>query len=218
MNLEEVMAVWQSQDSTPLHTVDKTQLELALRQDDVKLRKARRIERAVIYALSAGMVLGMAFVLANMIMLMVYRDDRNGLTGWDVVLPAVGAVAAWICARAVYVGHQAQTRREQRFGDSLRDHLNRRVAQLDYLATTFHRTTLQVLVLLTGIGPITLLFALARMNEKPISDDGYMVVWLSALCVFGVAAGVWSVRQQTRDVVLPQKRRLEALLKDFDGE
>jgi len=33
-----------------------------------------------------------------------------------------------------------------------------------------------------------------------------------------VALGVWQLRVQTRDVVLPHKRRLEVLLKEFDGQ
>jgi hypothetical protein len=45
-----------------------------------------------------------------------------------------------------------------------------------------------------------------------------MIVWLSFMCVVGVATGVWSIRQQTRDVVLPHQRRLEALLKELDGQ
>jgi hypothetical protein len=37
------------------------------------------------------------------------------------------------------------------------------------------------------------------------------------MCVFGVAAGVWELRRQARDVVLPHKRRLEASLKELDA-
>ena len=218
MNLDDLMVVWRSQDAAPLHGLNETQLWLALRQDEAKRQKWRHIERWIIYVMSAVFVAGMALFLANMILLMIYRDDMNGLTGWDLVLPVVGAAAALICARAVYVGYRAQTRREQRFGESLRDQLNRSIAQLDYQATTLHRTLMLVIVLMGGICPIVLLLALSRLNEKPFSDDGYMVVWLSLMCVLGVATGVWSIRQQTRDVVLPHKRRLEALLKQLDGQ
>ena len=74
-----------------------------------------------------------------------------------------------------------------------------------------------VIVLMGGICPIALLLALSRLNEKSFSDDGYMVVWLSLMCVYGVATGVWSIRQQARDVVLPHQRRLEASLKELDA-
>jgi hypothetical protein len=218
MNLDELMVVWRSQDAAPLHDVNKTLLHLALRQEEAKQQKCRRIERWIIYVMSAGFVAGMALFLANMILLMIYRDDMNGLTGWDLALPVVGAVAALISGRAMYVRHRVQALREQRFGESLRDQLNRSIAQLDYQATTLHRTLMLVLVLLTGICPIALLLALSRLNEKSFSDDGYMVVWLSLMCVWSVATAVWSIRHQTRDVVLPHKRRLEALLKELDGQ
>lgn len=218
MNLDELMSVWRSQDAAPLHGLNETQLWLALREDEAKRQKWRRLERWIIYVMSAVFVAGMALFLANMILLMIYRDDMNGLTGWDLVLPVVGAAAALIGARAVSVGHRAQALREQSFGESLRDKLNRSIAELDYQATTLHRTLMLVIVLMGGICPIALGLALSRLNGKAFSDDGYMVVWLSLMCVFGVAIGVWSSRQQTRDVVLPHKRRLEALLNELDGQ
>ena len=218
MNLDELMTVWRSQDAAPLHGLNETQLWLALGQDAAKRQKWRHIERWIIYVMSAVFVAGMALFLANMTLLMIHRDDMNGLTGWDLALPVVGAVAALISGRAIYVGHRAQALREQSFGESLRDQLNRSIAQLDYQATTLHRTLMLVIVLMGGICPIALLLALSRLNEKSFSDDGYMVVWLSLMSVFGVATGVWSIRQQTRDVVLPHKRRLEALLKELDGQ
>ena len=67
MNLDDLMAVWRSQDAAPLHGVNETLLRLALRQDEAKLQKERRSERWIIYVLSAGVVAGMALFLAIMI-------------------------------------------------------------------------------------------------------------------------------------------------------
>ena len=55
MNLDDLMAVWRSQDAAPLHGVNKTLLHLALRQEEAKLEKAAaqgemdhvRLERVV---------------------------------------------------------------------------------------------------------------------------------------------------------------------------
>ena len=214
MNLDDLMAVWRSQDAAPLHDVNKTLLHLALRQDEAKQQKWRRIERWIIYVLSAVFAAGTALCLVKPI----HRHDADVVTGWDFALPIVGAAAALLSGRAIYVRHRVQTLRQQGFGESLRDQLNRSIAQLDYQATTLHRTLMLVLVLLTGICPIALLLALSRLNEKSFSDDGYMIVWLSLMCVCGAATGVWEVRRQTRDVVLPHKCRLEELLKELDGQ
>jgi hypothetical protein len=211
MNLDDLMAVWRSQDAAPLHGVNKTLLHLALRQEQAKLQKARRIERWMIYVFSAGLVAAMAIFLG----MMIAARERKVMTGWDFAIGIGGAVAALLSGGAMYVGHRAQARSEQRFGESLRDQLNRRIAQFDDRAT-IARVTL-VTVLLGGIGGIAILLLGYRVNEKPLSDDGYLLVSTILMCVvLPVAAGVWEIRRQAREA-LPRKRRLEALLKELDG-
>ena len=172
MNLDELMAVWRTQDAAPLHDVNKTLLHLALRQDEAKLQKERRRERWIIYLASAGFVAAMAVFLA----MMIYTRDRNVMTVWDYALPIVGAAAALLAGGAMYVNHRAQARREQRFGESLRDQLNRRIAQLDDAATRARLTSVLVLVLMGGSAPMAIVLLGYRINQKPFSDDGYMIV------------------------------------------
>ena len=211
MNLDELVAVWRSQDAAPLHSVDKTLLHLALRQDEAKLQKERRRDRWIVYVFSAGLVAAMAVFLGMMIL----TRDRKVMTGWDFAIGIGGAAAALLAGGAMYVGHRAQVRREQRFGESLRDQLDRRIAQLDD-RTTIARATL-VSVLLGGVGGIAILLLGYRVNEKPFSDDGYMLFSMILACVvLPVAAGVWEIRRQARDL-LPRKARLEALLKEIDA-
>ena len=135
MNLDELVAVWRTQDAAPLHRVDKTLLHLALRQDEAKLQKERRRDRWIVYVFSAGLVAAMAVFLGMMIL----TRDRKVMTGWDFAIGIGGAAAAVLAGGAMYVGHRAQVRREQRFGESLRDQLNRRIAQLDDRATIAQR-------------------------------------------------------------------------------
>lgn len=211
MNLDDLMAVWRSQDAAPLHDVNKTLLHLALRQDEAKLQKQRRRERWIIYVVSAGLVAAMTLFLA----MMISARERKMMTSWDYIIGIGGAVAALLAGGAMYVGHRAQARREQRFGESLRDQLNRRIAQLDDAATRARE--MLVTVLLGGIGGMAVLLLSYRVNQKSITDDGYMLVWLILLSVYSVAAGVWEIRRQAREL-LPHKRRLEALLKELDGQ
>ena len=107
MNLDDLMAVWKSQDAAPLHGLNETQLWLALRQDEAKRQKWRRIERWIIYVMSAGFVAGMALCLVKPI----YRYHADVVTGWDFALPFVGAAAALLSGRAMYVRHRAQALR-----------------------------------------------------------------------------------------------------------
>ena len=74
-----------------------------------------------------------------------------------------------------------------------------------------------VLVLLGGIGPMAILLLGQRINQKTLTDDGYMVVTLIFVCVWSVASSIWELRRSVRQDILPRKRRLEELLKELDA-
>jgi hypothetical protein len=216
MNLDELMAVWKTQDAAPLHDVNQTLVHLALRQDEAKLQKCRRIERWTVYIFSAGVVAGMAVFLAMMIYFRGHRPERV-VTGWDLALPFIGAAGALLAGGAMYVNHKGQARREQRFGESLRDQLERSIAQLDDQATRARWTSVLAAAMMGGICPTAILILGSRISGKSLSDHGYMTFTMIFVCAWCVAAGVWEARRQTREVLLPRKRRLEALLKELDG-
>jgi O-antigen/teichoic acid export membrane protein len=213
MSLDDLMEVWRSQDASPLHGVNETLLRLALRQDEAKLQAHRRVERRIIYVISAVFVaVMMAFCLFIMI------SDK--LTGWDFAIPIVGAAAALLWPGALHVSYRTQAQREQGFGESLRDQLNRHIAQLDFHARrvdslAYHLVSnLPTLVWFTA-----LFFAILRINEKPFIDAGIWVgivatIFASAIVV---PAGVWVQRRAVKRQLLPHKRRLEALLKELDA-
>ena len=212
MNLDDLMAVWRSQDAAPLHGVDKTLLHLALRQDEAKLQKERRIERWIIYAMSAVLVAVMAVFLS----IMVYDDDPR--TDWDFAIPIVGAAAALLWGGAMYVSHRAQALRERRFGDSLRDQLNRRIAQLDYQTT---RVVRLASVLVTALPPLVCATAIIlagwRVNNEPFKTEWVWIVGGIFVCAIGSVAGVWQQRRSMERDLLPRKARLEALRKELDA-
>jgi len=211
MDLDDLMAVWRSQDAAPLHRVDKTLLHLALRQDEAKLQKERRSERWITYVASAGLVAVMSVFLGMMFL----SRERKVMTGWDVAIGIGGAAAALLAGSAMYVGHRAQARREQRFGESLRDQLNRRIGQLD--DRRIRLTSELVLVVMGGICPMAIVLLGLRINQMSFSDHTFLVVSMTLMCVGSVAAGIWTNRRQVQKDVLPRKRRLEALLKELDA-
>jgi hypothetical protein len=213
MNVDELMSVWRSQDAAPLHGVDKTLLHLALRQDEARLQKERRIERWMTYVGSVGLVAGMAVFL----FIMVYDDDPR--TGWDFAIPVIGAAAALLWGGAMYVSHRAQAVRERQFGESLRDQLGRHIAQLDYQATRVVRVAS---VLATALPPLVCATAIIlagwRVNNEPFRTEWVWIVGGIFVCAVGSVAGVWEQRRSWQRDLLPRKRQLEALLKELDGQ
>ena len=216
MTLDDLMEVWRSQDASPIHGVNETFLRLALRQDEARLQARRRRERWFTYFWSAGIVVGMAFFLA----IMIYPGDDDVLAGWDYAIPVAGAAAAVFWARGLYLSHRAQAVREQRFGESLRDQINRQLAQLDYTATRVRLPTFLSNVLMPIVCAMAIILSGWRINDRSFSDIGLwrpiviMIVWI-AICI---GASLWWQRRMVRRNLLPRKNRLETLLKDLDGQ
>jgi hypothetical protein len=212
MNLDDLMEVWRSQDASPLYGVDKTLLLLALRQEQVKLQTQRRREKWITYVASAFLTAGMALFL----FIMIYDNDPR--TDWDFGIPIVGAAAALLWGGAMYVSLRAQALRERSFGDSLREQLNRHIAQLDHQTTRVVRLTS---VLVTALPPLVCATAIIlagwRINNEPFSDEWVWIVGGIFVCAMGSAAGVWEQRRSIERDLLPRKRRLEALLKELDA-
>jgi len=215
MNLDDLVSVWRSQDAAPLHGVNEALVRLALRQDQAKLEKWRRLEKWLVYLIGAAMIAGMARRLS----IMINRGD-DVLSGWDYAIPVVGAAAALLWVGMMRVRHRAQAVREQRFGDSLRDQINRQLAQLDHRATMSRLASLLGTLLLPIVVAFTIILASWRSHGRSFSDVGlsvpivFMICW-SIICVGGV---FWWARRVVQRKTLPRKRRLEALLKELDGQ
>jgi hypothetical protein len=208
------MEVWRSQDAAPLHGVNETLLRLALRQDEAKLQaRWRRLKRANYFGMALTVGIMVFFIL---ILITPQVDD---VSGWDYAVAVVGLAAALALSGMIYVGYRAQARREQAFGESLRDQVNRQIALIDPFMTNPWATRagraifMLSLVLVAAIG-----FMSGRINENKPFDEA----WRSAVgtifigLIGGWVAGLW-LRRWNRRIGAPRKRRLEALLKEFDG-
>ena len=185
MNLDDLMEVWRSQDAAPLHGVNETLLRLALRQDEAKLQKQRRLVRRIIYVMSAGFLAGMAtfFVL---IVTMLFFDDV--IRGWDLAVPIVGAAAALFMSVHLSVTHRARVRREQRFGDSLRDQLGRRIPQLDEEPTEAIRMMTVSLISIFAFASAFRL-AIVRVNLDPNEPFDDWPRFVRGILIFAVFRG-----------------------------
>jgi hypothetical protein len=213
MSLDELMQAWQSQDAAPLYGVNETLLHVAVLQEQAKVRTQRRVEGWVLYGVTPLLIAGLAFLF----FIMVYDDDPR--TSWDFALPIVG-VASWLLwAWFLYRGRTAQAQRERPFGASLRDQVARHLAQLDYQAT---RAVRLANVLRDGVPPfvagIAMMLGGWRINNEPFSTQWHWIVG-GILFTSAVSVGsVWLQRRRVKRELLPRKRRLEALLKELDGQ
>lgn len=215
MKLHDLMAIWQSQDASPLHGVNETLLRLALRQDETKRLADRRLATRLTHLLSA-------FFVAVMIVLLVLMI-RQQLIAWEYLVPLVGMGAALFWPGAMRVLSRAHARREERFGDSLRDQLSRQMAQLDHDARKFDGWTFHLLNNLPAVvWSISLFFAILRINGKPYSAAwadhriGFVLLGMIVFCVATLVGSTLVSRRVVKSHLVPQQRRLQSLLEQLD--
>ena len=212
MNLDEVMTAWRSQDLSSLHGVDKTLLHQVLRQEQLKFEKLQRRTRWFSYFWSTVL-----FIMATLFLaIMIDPHDDDVLSVWDYVVGGIGVVAAVALAGALFALRRSQQARAQRFGDSVRDQVHRRIAQIDAEATSERRLTF-IVVALTLICAWAVSVASYRINDVPWgefnwSPRGPTIAIIGFFCLWFFK---WAPRARERDA--SRKQQLEALLKELDG-
>jgi hypothetical protein len=217
MNLDEVMEGWRAQDASTFFGVDKTRLHQTLRQEHAKLEKQSRM------GTWGGYVFGVAPLLISsglFLAIMFQSNYDDVLIVWDYVVGVAGVAGAIMVAWALFALRRSQRAREQRFGDSLRDHLRRRVAQLDAEATVERR-----LALITLAGGVICVFAIPiaqnRIADVPVPYSE--MTWPPALPTILIVVLLclelfrWAPRRWRRKN-LARRHQLEALLKELDGQ
>ena len=219
MNLDDLTEVWRSQDLSPLYGVDKALLHQLLRQQQAKLEKHLRRMRWFMYVTTAVLLITAGLFFFIMIDPNQPPVFSARLSVWDYVVGVVGVAAALIMAGALFVARQSRHAREQGFGDSLRDHLRRRIAQLDADATGERRLGL-IMVVTTLICAAAITIVSGRIKHVPVPWSE--IVWPSPFKIVLILGFLyllffrWMPRERQRN--LSRKRQLEALLKELDGQ
>jgi predicted membrane metal-binding protein len=180
MNLDDVTEVWRSKDLSQLYGVDKTLIHQMLRHEQAKLEKQRRRARRFVYAVNAVLLIMAALFFAVLIDPNQPPVFSARLVVWDYVVGVVGVAATLVLAGTLFVARRSRQAREQGFGDSLRDHLRRRIAELDAEATGERRLGLtMVAAMLICVTAISILEGRIRHVPVPWSE----IVWPSPFSI-----------------------------------
>jgi membrane protein DedA with SNARE-associated domain len=149
----------------------------------------------------------------------MFQPNDNVRTVWDYVVGVASVAAAVVVAWTLFALRRSQRAREKGFGDSLRDHLRRRIAQMDDEATRERR--LALIALAAGlICAVAISVVQYRIGDAPVPYSEmnwpsplWTVLILGLLCL---ELFWWAPRRERRKN-LPRKRQLETLLKELDG-
>ena len=220
MNLDDLTKVWRSQDLSPLYGVDKTLLHQVLRQEQAKLEKQLRRTRWFIIVVTGFLFITAALFLAIMIDPNQPPTFSSRFIVWDYVVGGVGLASAIVMAGALFALRRSRQARERGFGDSLRDHLRRRIAQLDAEATGERHLGLTLVVTML-ICATAISIVSDRIKHVPVPWNE--ILWPSPFAIVLILGFLyllffrWIPRARRHDL-LSRKRQLEALLKEFDRQ
>jgi hypothetical protein len=212
MNFDDVLKTWRSQDLSSLYGVDKTLLHRALQQEQVKLERQVRRVRWIMYVVNAGLFLTAVLFLA----IMIDPKDDDVLNVWDYVVAVVGVAASMTLAGALFAYRRSRQARDQRFGDSLRDHLRRRIAQIDDEATIERRFG-RIIVATTLVCAWAISIVLYRINDVPWGKFSWRPSFPFVL-TFGLLYLGFLAAARGRRRSLARKPQLEALLKELEDQ
>ena len=219
MNLDEVTEVWRSKDLSELYGVDKTLLHQVLQQEQANLERQRRTMRWFMYAINAFLLIIVALFFTILIDPHQPPEFSARVVVWDYVVGLVGLAAVVTVTGALLALRRSHEARERDFGDSLRDHLRRRIALFDADLANERRLALTMMVAVLTAGRAISILA-GRIKHVPVPWPE--LVWPSPIKIvlilgfFYLLLFRWVPRERQRNV--QRKRQLETLLKELDGQ
>jgi hypothetical protein len=219
MNLDDVMAAWRAQDLSPLYGVDQSLLHQLVRQEQAKLEKQRRRLRRILYVTNAVLLLTAALFFTILIDPNQPQTFSARVVIWDYVVGGVGVAAAVILAGALFAHRRSLEALDRGFGDSLRDHLRRRITQID-AEVTYERRLGLIIVATIWVCAKAISILGGRIMHVPVPWGE--LLWPSPVKTVLILGFVYLMffrwlprgRQQS----LQRRRQLEALLKQFESQ
>lgn len=216
MKFEDLQAIWDTQNDRPVFALKDARLAVALYQQ--RERSRRRVfwkQFAPVYVAAPAMA-----ALAAFLVVAFFYKTRFGINAgdprasvWDGAagVVAVGAMLATVAL--MYAERRKHERTQNVFAPSLREELDRGIAQLDFELGL--RSTPRMLRShgLVSIGAMLSVWESGRLNGVPAP-------WaLSALAAFLVVVAGWidfSARKKVVERVMQRKRALMAMRAALD--
>ena len=212
MQLEELQAIWETQTERPVFSVNDFGLHLALYQ--VRERARRRL-------FWGGYFIGFVCSLLGLVVLLVlfvvfyFKDPANDfpMNAWDGLAFLVAAIAIVLCASSMYTSRRKHEKDQSVFAPSLRQEIERGIAQIDFEISTDTSGMAWRNAALVSLAAILMGWEAGRLNGDPLPWE---VLWMiGGLVVATFVALVPASRQAVKEG-LRRKRALEGLLAKLD--
>ena len=210
MEFEDLQAIWNAQSNAPVFSPEDGRLAVALYQQREHAR------RRLLFVDFLPTVLGSLMVLTIAVLFFVSFLYQGGLEAffWDGVANLIAGTAALAVAVPAYIERKKHERTQTVFAPSLRQELERGIAQVEY-ETRLHRPARLIrLYAMVAIGGELIMWEGYRINEQPPQFVG-LAAGLTMFCVWSTLT---KGRKNVKEVLLPRKRALESMRAALDEE
>src|SRR5580698_8144059 len=216
MDFESLQAIWDTQEDKPVFAMQDARLLVALyQQREHSRRRLFKQQFAPMYgaALLVSVVLGAVFVTFRS----RSRFPHHGfpMSAWDYAGFAVTAGALLAIVVPMYLERRKHERTQEVFAPSLREELDRGLAQLDFeMALQSTPWVMRILTLLL-IAAVTINWEEGRMAGDPTPWG--LALFALFFWFLGARAG-FAARKRTMERALTRRHALESMRAALDEE
>jgi hypothetical protein len=223
MEFESLQAIWDTQNDKPVFAMQDARLLVALyQQRERRRRRAFKLHFAPMYVAALVMlaVLGAVFAtflnVASLMRRYKGRFTHNGfgMSAWDYAGFAVAAGALLAIVVPMYLERKKHERAQEIFAPSLREELDRGLAQLDFAMGLDSTPRVVRILTLLSIAVVIIGWEAGRAAGNPTP-------WwsgLGALWVFLPGCVGFALRKITTERRLARRRALESMRAALDED
>ena len=219
MEFEDLQAIWDTQNDKPVFAMQDARLLVALYQQREHSRR-RLFKQYFIpmYIVAPVGLVGVGFVFFAFFMKSMYikkiaRDFP--MSAWDYAAFAVAAGALVAMVVPLYIERKRHERTQQVFAPSLREELDRGMAQLDFEVGLHSTSRLARFYGLLTIAVVLFGWEVGRLNGNPTS---WGFVWMAMSSMFITSWASFAIKKALKESVLPRKRALESMRAALDED
>jgi hypothetical protein len=212
MQLEELQVIWETQTERPAFSVNDFGLHLALYQ--VRERARRRLFWGCYFPGFVGSLVGLVILLA-LFVAFYFKDAGNDfpMNVWDYLAFLVAALAIVLCASSMYLSRRKHEKDQSVFAPSLRQEIERGIAQIDFEIFTDTSGIAWRNGALGSLAAILMGWEAGRLNGDPLPWE---ILWMIGGLVVATFVALVPASRQAVKQGLQRKRVLEELHAKLD--